>query len=60
MAEGTSRTGLTENEAKEVHGLDVQAATALTITAVAAHVLVWMWRPIVYAGTVVSPDWRFF
>jgi hypothetical protein len=25
-----------------------------------AHILVWLWRPLVYTGQVVPPDWRFF
>jgi hypothetical protein len=25
-----------------------------------AHILVWLWRPLVYAGQTVPPDWRFF
>lgn len=60
MAEGTSRTGLTENEAKEVHSLVMQGVTACVLAAVGAHILVWLWRPIVYVGNVVPPDWRFF
>jgi len=59
MAE-TSRTGLTEAEAKEIHGLIVQGTTAAVSAAVFAHVLLWMWRPLVYGNSVVPPDWRMF
>ena len=40
-----SLTGLTENEAKEFHGIFVSSFVIFTIIAIVAHVLVWMWRP---------------
>jgi light-harvesting complex 1 beta chain len=38
-------SGLTEQEAKEFHGLFVSSFLGFTAIAVVAHVLVWMWRP---------------
>lgn len=38
-------SGLTEREAKEFHGIFMTSLTIFTLIAIAAHVLVWMWRP---------------
>ena len=38
-------TGLTEMEAKEFHKIFMSSFIIFTLIAVAAHVLVWMWRP---------------
>lgn len=38
-------SGLTENEAKEFHGIFVTSFVIFTIVAIIAHILVWMWRP---------------
>jgi light-harvesting complex 1 beta chain len=38
-------SGLTEQEAKEFHGLFMFGFTVFTAVAVVAHILVWMWRP---------------
>ncbi len=40
-----SLTGLTENEAKEFHGIFVTSFVIFTVVAIVAHFLVWMWRP---------------
>ena len=40
-----SLSGLTEQEAKEFHGIFVSSFIGFTVVAVIAHVLVWMWRP---------------
>lgn len=40
-----SLSGLTEEEAKEFHGLFMASFVGFTAVATAAHVLVWMWRP---------------
>lgn len=40
-----SLSGLTEDEAKEFHGIFVSSFLAFTAIAVVAHILVWMWRP---------------
>jgi len=40
-----SLSGLTEQEAKEFHGIFVTSFIAFTVVAVIAHVLVWSWRP---------------
>ena len=40
-----SLSGLTENEAKEFHGIFMTSFILFTIIAIIAHVLVWMWRP---------------
>ncbi len=49
MADRDERTGtfsgLTEGEAKEFHGIFMTSFTIFVLIAVAAHVLVWMWRP---------------
>ncbi|HIJ62011.1 MAG TPA: light-harvesting protein [Rhodospirillaceae bacterium] len=38
-------SGLTEAEAKEFHNIFVSSFILFVLVAVAAHVLVWMWRP---------------
>ncbi len=38
-------TGLTENEAKEFHGIFVTSFVIFMIVAIVAHILAWMWRP---------------
>jgi light-harvesting complex 1 beta chain len=40
-----SISGLTENEAREFHGIFMSSFIGFTVVAVVAHVLVWMWRP---------------
>lgn len=40
-----SLSGLTEQEAKEFHGIFVTSFIAFTVIAIVAHVLVWNWRP---------------
>lgn len=48
MAEQKSiwaQSGLTESEAKEVHGYFVKWFTVYLAFAVVAHILVWIWRP---------------
>lgn len=41
----SSLSGLTEDEAKEFHALFMLSFFGFTAIAIAAHVLVWMWRP---------------
>lgn len=43
--EKKSLSGLTEQEAKEFHGIFVSSFLAFTAIAVVAHILAWMWRP---------------
>ena len=38
-------SGLTEAEAKEFHNIFVSSFILFVLVAIAAHVLVWMWRP---------------
>ncbi|MBN2887599.1 MAG: light-harvesting protein [Chromatiaceae bacterium] len=45
MAEQKSMTGLTEEEAKEFHGIFVQSMTTFFGVVVVAHILAWLWRP---------------
>jgi light-harvesting complex 1 beta chain len=45
MSESSTLSGLTEDEAKEFHGIFVSSFIGFTIVAIIAHVLVWMWRP---------------
>lgn len=40
-----SLSGLTEQEAREFHGMFVSSFIGFTVVAVIAHVLVWNWRP---------------
>ncbi len=39
-----SLSGLTDQEAKEFHGMFVTSFIAFTVIAIVAHVLVWNWR----------------
>ncbi len=39
-----SLSGLSEQEAKEFHGMFVTSFIAFTVIAIVAHVLVWNWR----------------
>ncbi len=40
-----SLSGLTEAEAKEFHRIFMGSFILFTLIAIAAHFLVWMWRP---------------
>jgi light-harvesting complex 1 beta chain len=40
-----SLSGLTEQEAKEFHGIFVTSFIIFTVIAIIAHFLVWQWRP---------------
>ena len=40
-----SLSGLTEQEAKEFHGIFVTSFIVFTVIAIVAHFLVWTWRP---------------
>ncbi len=40
-----SLSGLTEQEAREFHGMFVSSFLGFTVIAIIAHVLVWNWRP---------------
>jgi light-harvesting complex 1 beta chain len=42
---GGSLSGLTEQEAKEFHGIFMTSFIIFTVIAVIAHFLVWQWRP---------------
>ena len=43
--EKSSLSGLSEDEAKEFHGIFVSSFLAFTAVAVVAHILAWAWRP---------------
>ncbi|MBV5310008.1 light-harvesting antenna LH1, beta subunit [Chromatium okenii] len=45
VSESRSISGLTEDEAREFHGVFVSSFVAFTGIVVFAHVLVWLWRP---------------
>jgi light-harvesting complex 1 beta chain len=47
MADGrvVSLSGLTEQEAKEFHGIFMTSFIIFTVIAVVAHFLAWQWRP---------------
>lgn len=38
-------SGLSENEAKEVHRFFMSGFIIFTVIAIIAHILVWQWRP---------------
>jgi len=38
-------SGLTENEAKEFHGIFLTSFIIFTVIAIIAHFLAWQWRP---------------
>jgi len=40
-----SLSGLTEQEAREFHGIFMTSFIGFTVIAIIAHVLVWQWRP---------------
>lgn len=40
-----SLSGLTENEAKEFHGVFMMSFILFLVIAIIAHFLVWSWRP---------------
>ena len=40
-----SLSGLTEQEAKEFHGIFVTSFIIFTVVAILAHMLAWQWRP---------------
>ena len=41
----SSLTGLSDQEAREFHGIFMMGFIVFTLIAVVAHFLVWMWRP---------------
>lgn len=43
--QGSSLTGLTEDEAKEFHNVFTTSFLGFTGVAVFAHILAWVWRP---------------
>ena len=45
MAEEFSLTGLTDDQAKELHEIYMRGLVLFTGVAVVAHFLVWLWRP---------------
>ena len=40
-----SLSGLSENEAREFHGVFMTSFIGFTVIAIIAHVLAWSWRP---------------
>jgi light-harvesting complex 1 beta chain len=42
---GASLSGLTENEAKEFHGIFLSSFIGFLVVAIIAHFLAWSWRP---------------
>lgn len=42
---GNSLSGLTDQEAKEFHGIFMTSFILFTVVAIIAHFLVWQWRP---------------
>lgn len=45
VEKGASLSGLSEREAQEFHKIFVSSFLIFTVIAVAAHILVWLWRP---------------
>jgi len=60
MADVTVNSGVSEPEAREIHKLVMQGWIFAIFASMGAHILVWLWRPLVYGSQVVPPDWRFF
>ncbi|MCP1675831.1 light-harvesting complex 1 beta chain [Natronocella acetinitrilica] len=44
-SKNTSLSGLTDDEAKEFHGIFMQSFIIFVAVAVFAHILAWIWRP---------------
>ena len=44
-SDGSSLSGLTEQEAQEFHRIFMQSFVIFTAIAVVAHILAWLWRP---------------
>jgi len=42
---GKSLSGMSEQEAKEFHGIFATSFIVFTVIAVVAHLLAWNWRP---------------
>lgn len=60
MADVTMRSGVSEPEAMEIQKLVMQGWIFSVFASMGAHILVWLWRPLVYGSQIVPPDWRFF
>ncbi len=45
MADSDSVSGLTEQQAKEFHGIFTSSFLGFTAIAVVAHILVYIWKP---------------
>ncbi len=45
MSEQKSLSGLTEQEAKEFHGIFITSFIIFTVIAILAHFFAWQWRP---------------
>jgi hypothetical protein len=60
MADSSTRAGVTEQQALEIQRLVMQGWIFSVFASMGAHILVWLWRPLVYGTQVVPPDWRFF
>ncbi|MEM1153561.1 MAG: light-harvesting antenna LH1, beta subunit [Pseudomonadota bacterium] len=43
--QSSSLSGLTEEEAKEFHGIFVSSFVGFTAIALVAHILAWVWKP---------------
>ncbi len=41
----TTRSGLTEGEAREFHRIFMTSFIVFTVIAIIAHILAWQWRP---------------
>jgi len=55
MADGDkSLSGLSEEEAKEFHGIFVMSFIAFIVIAIIAHLLVWNWRPWGWASAQIN------
>jgi light-harvesting complex 1 beta chain len=45
MSESTTASGLSDEEAREFHGIFATSFLLFMVIAIIAHVLAWMWRP---------------
>jgi light-harvesting complex 1 beta chain len=60
MADARGPSGLNESEAREVHNMLIKGWAFSVFASMGAHILVWLWRPLVYGNQAVPPDWRLF
>lgn len=56
MSDRESMSGLTPDEAREFHDFYMKGLVLFTAVAIAAHFLVWIWRPWFHADMASASD----